>query len=158
MTQLAILLLRAALVVLGLGVLFGQIIVIPAIGRDLGEISARATTPSTVLGIAVAVCFQVVLVAIWLLLSMVRRGAIFSRRAFRWVDVIIAAGVVATALLLGFAALVYLEIEPPLDAPGLVLIALGAVVGGGAFVLLMVVMRGLLRSATSLQSELAEVV
>ena len=48
--------------------------------------------------------------------------------------------------------------EPPLDAPGLTAFALGGVICAAAFVLLMIVMRGLLRSATGLRSELAEVV
>jgi amino acid transporter len=158
MSTLAVLGLRVALVVLFLGTLLGEVVILPAIGRDLGGVSEQATVPYTVLAIAVGVCFQVVLVAIWLLLSMIRRGAIFSERAFRWVDVIIGAGIAATLLLLGIAVLIYLLIEPPLDAPGIVVIALGFVVASGAFVLLMVVMRGLLRSATNLQSELEEVV
>ena len=158
MTTVSIWLLRAALVVLALGTLVGQIVIIPAIGRDHGGISAAAPVPFTVLAIGVAVSFQVALVCTWALLSKIRRGAIFTKRAFRWVDVIIGAGVLATVLLLGIAVLVYLVIEPPLDAPGLVVIALGAAVGGGALVLLMVVMRGLLRSAADMQSELEEVV
>jgi hypothetical protein len=44
------------------------------------------------------------------------------------------------------------------DAPGLVLIGGGVAIGGAAFALLMVVMRGLLRSATMLRRELEEVV
>ena len=49
-------------------------------------------------------------------------------------------------------------LEPRLDAPGLVVLAGTAVLGAASFVALMVVMRGLLRSATTLQGELAEVV
>jgi hypothetical protein len=158
MSQIAILLLRLALVVLALGALVGQVVIIPAIGRDLGGISDQATVPFTIIGIGVAACFQVAIVGTWMLLSMIRRGAIFTTRAFRWVDLIIGAGVVAALLLLGLAVLTYVVIEPPLDAPGLVVMALGAALGGGAFVLLMFVMRGLLKNATNLQAELEEVV
>lgn len=42
--------------------------------------------------------------------------------------------------------------------PGVVLALGAAAIGGTAFVLLMVVMRGLLRTATELKSELDEVV
>lgn len=158
MRTLTIWALRAALVLLGAGTLVGQIVILPAIGRDLGEISTSATVPFTILAIAVAGCFEVALLATWVLLGMVGRDVLFATRAFRWVDTIIGAAAGAALLLLGIAILVYLEIEPPLDAPGLVVIALGAAVGGGAFVLLMFVMRGLLRKATELQAELDEVV
>lgn len=158
MASITTLALRAALIVLALGTVVGQVVILPAIGRDLGGIDERATVPFTVVAIAVALCFQLALVATWVLLGMVRRDAIFTPRAFRWVDVILGAGIAAAVLLLAIAVIVYVYIEPPLDAPGLVVIALGAAVGGGAFVLLMVVMRGLLRKATELQSELEEVV
>jgi hypothetical protein len=85
---------------------------------------------------------------------MVRRGAIFDERAFRWVDVITVAGLVAAVLVAALCAHVG-EID---DAPGLVLIGGGIGIGGVAFALLMVVMRGLLRSATVLRRELDEVV
>jgi hypothetical protein len=44
------------------------------------------------------------------------------------------------------------------DAPGLILVGGGIALAGAAFSLLMLVMRGLLRKATMLRSELAEVV
>lgn len=160
MSFVTILALRALIILLGLGALLGQIRVLPVFGFGIAadaELPALGV-PYTVVGIAIAACFQVALVAVWVLLSMVRRDAIFSEHAFRWVDVITAVGAVATILLLGLAAHLYYVVNPILDAPGLIAITGGAALFGAAFVLLMVVMRGLLRAATTLQSELAEVV
>jgi hypothetical protein len=160
MSALAILALRAFIVLVALGALLAQIVVVPTIGAgvvgdaELPELSV----PYSVAGIALVACVQVALLGIWALLSMVRRDAIFADRAFRWVDVIIGAGTVATALTLALAVHLYFVVEPILDAPGLIAITLGGTICGGAFVLLMVVMRGLLRRATSFRSELDEVV
>jgi len=51
-----------------------------------------------VLGIAALACVEVVLASRWVLHSMVRRGAIFDERAFRWVGVISVAGLVAAVI------------------------------------------------------------
>jgi hypothetical protein len=110
--------------------------------------------PYSVLGIAALACVEVVLASLWVLLSMVRRGAIFDERAFRWVGVISVAGLVAAVIVAALCAHVG-EID---DAPGLVLIGGGVAIGGAAFALLMVVMRGLSRSATMLKRELDDVV
>jgi hypothetical protein len=99
-------------------------------------------------------CVEVVLASRWVLLSMVRRGAIFDERAFRWVGVISVAGLVAAVIVAARCVHVG-EID---DAPGLVLIGGSVAIGGAAFALLMVVMRGLSRSATMLRRELDEVV
>lgn len=156
----AVLALRILLVITAVGVLLSQVVIIPLVTTSLADPS-RFDVGAFVYaaaGIAVGACIEVVLVAIWALLSRVGRGAIFSERAFRWVDAIIVAGSVATVIVVGIGAHIVLVVEPRLDAPGLVLIVLASVVGSATFVLLMLVMRGLLRSATSLQAELAEVV
>jgi hypothetical protein len=160
MSRLAILALRILLVLVVIGLLFAQIVVIPIVGLEFGEDfgSTGVGVFYTVVGIASVVCVEVALVAIWVLLSMVQRGAIFGERAFRWVDVIIGAGLAATALAIVGAVHMYFVVEPRLDAPGLIVLAGTAVLGAASFVALMVVMRGLLRSATNLQGELAEVV
>jgi hypothetical protein len=107
-------------------------------------------------GIAFAV------LAVWMLLTMVQRDAIFTSRAFRWVDVIIGASVVSTLLALGVAGhLATAEIPSPGDGMDVESALAAATVGvavGAAFAMLMVVMRSLLHKATSLQSEMAEVV
>jgi hypothetical protein len=93
---------------------------------------------------------------------MVQRDAIFTQRAFRWVDVIIGASVVATVLALGVAGhLAVAEIPSPddgMDVESALVAATAGVAVGAAFAMLMVVMRSLLRKATSLQREMAEVV
>lgn len=160
MSRLAILALRILLVLVTVGLLFAQIVVIPIASLEFGEAfgSQAVGIFYTVVGIASVVCVEVALVAIWVLLSMVNRDAIFSDRAFRWVDVIIGAGVVAMGLAIAVAVHMYFVVEPRLDAPGLIVLAGTGVLGAASFVALMIVMRGLLRSATALQGELAEVV
>ncbi|WP_309131357.1 DUF2975 domain-containing protein [Brevibacterium sp.] len=160
MSRIAILALRALVLLIGLGAVIVQIaLLFPVFTQTLAQ--ERDFTflplPIVVLGVALAVCVEAALIAIWALLSMVRRDAIFTQRAFRWVDVIIGAGLVATLLVGGFGILV-IGIALRDDAPGLIAIVGGVVVAGLAFVLLMIVMRGLLRNATAMRSELSEVV
>jgi hypothetical protein len=161
MSHVAILALRAIVLVIGLGAAIAQAAVLfPVFVQTLAQERDFTTVPVPLAALVVvlAACAEAALVSIWQLLSMVRRGAIFTQRAFRWVDVIIGAGVVATLVLAILAVFVFFVVVPLEDAPGLVAITGGAALCGAAFVLLMVVMRGLLRSATTLQSELAEVV
>ena len=117
---------------------------------------AYLVVPYSVAAILFIACGQVALLVVWRLLSMVGGGVIFTRSALRWVDVIIACGVVATAL----SAVVWIHMlgfVPGGGGPmGLYLVAV--VVAGLAFVLLMVVMRGLLESAIADRAELDEVI
>jgi hypothetical protein len=106
--------------------------------------------------ILVIACVQVALLAIWRLLSLVKSGVIFTRRALRWVDVITACAGVATVLSAG--VLFHLGVIVGVGGP---LVALGlpaCLAGGLAFVLLMVVMRGLLEAAIADRTELDEVI
>ncbi|MEV7866915.1 DUF2975 domain-containing protein [Streptomyces sp. NPDC088124] len=146
--------------------LFGQIVVVPTTAADEVdrfppyEPFAAPYVTVAVLGIA---CVQIALVATWMLLDMVSRDAIFTPRAFRWVDVIIGSSVVATLLALGVTGhLAVADIPSPYDDTMQAIGALGAAVvcvgAGAAFAMLVVVMRGLLRKATDLQTEIAEVV
>ncbi|MYS69852.1 DUF2975 domain-containing protein [Streptomyces sp. SID5926] len=152
----------AAGVLLGL---FGQIVVIPTTASDEADrfppYEPFAVPYATVAILGVA-CVQVALAAVWVLLGMVERDAVFSRRAFRWVDTVIGATVVATLLAFGVAVhLAVAEIPTPGDGMR-TLGALGAAVAcvgaGAAFAMLVVVMRGLLGKATALRGELARVV
>lgn len=160
MTGLTIGALRVLIAVIGAGALFAQIRIVPFVATGLSEDAGHPAwgVPLAVAGILAITCGQVVLVALWALLSQVRHGSIFTPRAFRWVDAMVASGVVATALTIAVCVLVAAVIEPPLDAPGLVAISGGFVILSAAFVLLVLVMRGLLRVATEMRSELAEVV
>jgi hypothetical protein len=161
MSNLAIIALRALIIITAAIALAGQFaILFPIAANDLAQERDYETIdlPLALIMFTLALAAEAILVSLWALLSMVRRGAIFSDRAFRWVDVIIWAGVVTTAVLAVLAVVLVLTVALPGDAPGLIVVSGGLVIAGTAFVLLMIVMRGLLRSATSLHSELAEVV
>jgi hypothetical protein len=154
-SQFVISALRAALVVMGLGALGLQVLIIVLIVMNAAE--ADPGDPGVlyaILGIATLACLELGLVAVWVLLGMVRRDAIFDERAFRWVSVITTAGLAATLPVAVFCAH-FGELD---DAPGMILIGGGVVLAGVSFALLMTVMRGLLRKATVLRRELDEVV
>lgn len=102
-----------------------MIILVVATQLTDSEVASFAV-PYAVLGIAAIGGVEVALVALWVLLSMVRRSAIFDERAFRWVDVISGAGLVAALLVAALCAHAG-EID---DAPGLILIGGGVAIGG----------------------------
>ncbi|MFT4219467.1 MAG: DUF2975 domain-containing protein [Microbacterium sp.] len=116
---------------------------------------AYLQAPGVVIGIVFTLCAQVVLLCVWSLLSLVGRDSIFSPRAFVWVDLSLAAVVVATLLVVGSLAL--LQAAPASGPSILILCLLGIVVGAGLS-LLIVVLRGLLRKAMQLEHDLSEVV
>ncbi|MBO8194182.1 DUF2975 domain-containing protein [Streptomyces oryzae] len=166
MHRLFIAALRAGIAAAILAGFFGQIVVIPTTAAnevDRFPPYAPFAAPYVTVAILGVACVQVALAATWMLLTMVRRDAIFTPRAFRWVDTIIGAAIVATLLALGVAGhLAVAEIPSP-NSDGMELIgatasALMCVGAGASFVMLVVIMRGLLRKATDLQTEIAEVV
>jgi hypothetical protein len=159
MNRFTVLALRVLLILLFLGGVLGQAWIIPQIAAGMARTYPEVSfleLPYSVLAMGTILCTQVVFVALWALLSKVKRGAIFTARAFRWVNAIIVAGIVATALPL--AVEIHLLAVVDAGPPAIVLLLTGVVVASAAFVLLMVVMRGLLHAATTLQDELAEVV
>ena len=158
MTLLAIRLLRVALVVLLLGSLLAQVLVpvyASQVATTFPEV-AYLVVPYSVAAILFIACGQVALLVVWRLLSMVDGGVIFTRRALRWVDVIIACAVVATVLSVG--VLVHMVRFVPGGGGPMGLYVSACIVGGLAFVLLMIVMRGLLVSAIADRTELDEVI
>jgi hypothetical protein len=158
MKKLARRLLRVALVVLLLGTLLAQVL-LPVFASEEARIFpevAYLAVPYSVAGILFFACVQVALVVVWRLLSLVEDGVIFTRRALRWVDVITACAAVATVLSAG--VLVHLLFVVGVGGPGVVLGLPACLAGGLAFVLLMVVMRGLLESAIADRTELDEVI
>lgn len=124
-------------------------------GRLFPEV-AYLVVPYSVAGIVFIGCGQVALLVVWRLLSMVNGRVIFTRRALRLVDVITACAAVATVLSL--VVLIHmLGFVPGGGGPIIYLVA--ASIGGGlAFVLLMIVMRGLLELAIADRTELDEVI
>lgn len=149
--------LRAFLVLLfGILVVF-QTLSLPGQFAHLAEESpdlAYLRWPLTAVSVYWVVCVQVVIVATWRLLTLVKHDRIFSDAALRWVDVIVWAVVAAWVVLLGvfgFFALTWNDPGAPLLL--LLLVVTVAVVG-----LLMVVMRALLRQATALRTDMEAVI
>lgn len=84
--------LRTVLVALLAGSLFVQTVMVALLAGDMeGGVLADRRVPIlliVVLGIGTA---QTVLVCVWRLVSMVRRGSVFSDGAFRYVHIVIGA-------------------------------------------------------------------
>ncbi len=158
MNKLVIGLLRVTLVVLLLGSVLAQVLVPVAasqVGATFPEV-AYLVDPYSVAAILFIACGQVALLVIWRLLSLVNGGVIFTRRALRWVDVITACAAVATVLSAG-VFIHMLGFVPGGGGPMSYYLAV-CVAGGLAFLLLMVVMRGLLESAIADRTELDETI
>ena len=98
-------------------------------------------------------CVQVILVCTWRLLTMVRDDEIFTEPALRWVDAILAAFAAAWVL----AAAVSLWAVWGGD-PGNALALFVVLLIAAAFGLVVVVLRELLRQATTLRTEMEAVI
>jgi len=154
--------LRVLLAIVFVALLAAQIRAVPGVLPDLTAPSLEQSfTRWTMLTVCVLglACVQVVLVCTWKLLTMVTRDRIFSASALPWVDAIVGATAVGWAMLLGAFVCAYYFIidevsdDPVLPALLLVLLLVGAVLG-----LLMVVMRALLRQATTLRTDMEAVI
>ena len=157
MNRLARRLLRVSLVVLLMGTVLAQVLM-PVFASEEGVIFPELTylvVPYSVAYILAIACGQVALLVVWRLLSMVDGRVIFTRRALRLVGVITACAAVATVLSAG--VLIHLLGFIGVHIPRVLWLA-ACVAGGLAFVLLMVVMRGLLESAIADRTELDEVI
>jgi hypothetical protein len=146
--------LRFLLVVLfGLLVVF-QVLSLPGQFAHLAEESpdlAPLRWPLTAVSVFCVLCAQVVVVATWKLLTLVERDRIFSEGASPWVDAIVWAIAAAWVALLGGVASTW-------DDPGLPLLLLLLLAGVAALGLLVVVMRALLRQATTLRTDMDAVI
>ncbi|MFF3691284.1 DUF2975 domain-containing protein [Streptomyces sp. NPDC002187] len=165
MHRFLVVVLQAGIVAAVLAGLFGQIVVIPTAAAD--EVDrfppyAPFAAPYVTVAIVGVACIQVALVAVWMLLTMVQRDAIFTMQAFRWVDVIIGSSIVATLLAIGVTGhLALADIPSPDDGMDVISALAAAIAGvavGASFAMLIVIMRSLLHKATDLQTEIAEVV
>jgi hypothetical protein len=115
---------------------------------------AHLRWPLTAFAVLELACVQVVIVATWKLLAMVETDRIFSEQALRWVDAIVRAIAVAWLLLLG----VFLYVGSTADDPGMPLLLFLLLVAGAVLGLLLVVMRALLRQATTLRTDMEAVI
>jgi hypothetical protein len=145
--------LLALRIVLGM-VLAGSLFVQVVVAADLvtgGEV-VDVPAPLAVFVVLGIVTLQVTTLCVWRLLTMVRRGTVFSHAAFRYVDGVVAA--VATASLLFFG--LGFALAPGDAAPGLVLLIGGAGLIVAGMALIVVVLRMLLAQAVARDQEAHE--
>ncbi|MGB2572518.1 DUF2975 domain-containing protein [Micromonospora citrea] len=110
--------------------------------------------PMTAVAVFWVLCVQVVIVSTWKLLTLVKNDRIFTETSLAWVDAIVWAIAAAWVVLLG----VFLYVGFRADDPGLPLLLFLMVVGVAVLGLLMVVMRALLRQATTLRTDMEAVI
>ena len=149
--------LQVFLVVLFAVLVLFQVMSLPGQFRHMAQEDpelAHLRWPATVVSIFWVLCIQVVIVATWRLLTMVKDDRIFSDASFGWVNVILGAIAAAWVVLVG----VFLYAGFSADDPGLPLLLFLLVVGVAVLGLLMVVMRALLRQATALRSDMEAVI
>ena len=154
--------LRVLLALVFVALVAGEIFAVPEMLPDLAEPSLEQSfmrwTMRTVLVLGL-LCVQVVIVCTWQLLTLVAHDRIFSASSLPWVNAIVWAVAVGWGMLCGAFVCAYYFIidevsdDPVLPALLLVLLLIGAVVG-----LLMVVMRALLRQATTLRADMEAVI
>ncbi|WP_328786938.1 MULTISPECIES: DUF2975 domain-containing protein [unclassified Streptomyces] len=153
--------LRAVLAVVLVGTALVQVLMVWALATD-PEDGTLPLTPMRVITILGMVAAQVALVCVWRLVTMVRRGTVFSPAAFRYVDGVIGA-IVAAALL--WFAVTAVNAPGQREDPGVTVImgGIGLAILGVALIVL--VLRMLLAQAvardveaTQLRAELDEVI
>ena len=154
MGKLAVGALRVVLVVVLVGTVVLQAGMVWAVvsGSDPedGSLPLTALRVITILGM---LSIQVVLVCVWRLVTMVRRGTVFSPAAFRYVDVMIGA-IVAAALV--WFAVTAVNAPGQRDDPGVTLIMGGVGVAILGVALMVLVLRMLLAQAVARDVEAAQ--
>ncbi|APU43682.1 MULTISPECIES: DUF2975 domain-containing protein [unclassified Streptomyces] len=143
--------LRGVLAVVLTGTVLVQASMVWALGNDPEE-GSLPLTPLRVITILGMVTAQVALVCVWRLVTMVRRGTVFSHAAFRYVDGVIWA-IVAAALL--WFAVTAINAPGQREDPGVTVImgGIGLAVLGVALIVL--VLRMLLAQAVARDGEAA---
>lgn len=163
MGKLTVRALRAVLVVVGAGTVFveASMLWVLVSGSD-PEDGTLPLTAFRVIAILGMVTVQVALVCVWRLVTMVRRGTVFSDAAFRYVDGLIGA-IVAAALL--WFAVTAVNAPGQRDDPGVTGIMAGIGVAILGVALIVLVLRMLLGQAVArdveaaqMQAELDEVI
>jgi hypothetical protein len=150
MGNLTVLALRLVLAVALAGSLFVQAVMVPLFWMDLDAAPAGVRVSLIVIVVLGIVTMQVTGVCVWRLLTMVRRGTVFSHAAFRYVDVVI--GAVAAASVLTFGIAVTLAPGEAV-APGVVLLICGLALVVAGVALIVLVLRMLLAQAVALDAE-----
>ncbi|WP_406728788.1 DUF2975 domain-containing protein [Streptomyces sp. GD-15H] len=165
MGHLTVLALRAVLAALLAGSVCVQALMVPLLASDLEGLDPDYThlrAPFLLIVVLGVVTAQVVLVCVWRLVTMARRGTVFSHAAFRYVHLVI--GAFVAAALLVFALGVILAPGEAV-APGIVLLLGGVGLAVLGVALIVLVLRMLLAQAvtrdveaTRMRAELAEVI
>jgi Protein of unknown function (DUF2975) len=143
--------LRAVLVLVLTGTVFVQAMMVLALATKPDD-GSLPLTPLRVITILGMVSVQVALVCVWRLVTMVRRGTVFSHAAFRYVDVVIGA-IVAAALV--WFAVTAINAPGQRDDPGVTLIMGGVGVAILGVALIVLVLRMLLAQAVARDGEAA---
>lgn len=161
MGELTVRALRAVLAVVLAGTVVIQASMVWAMATD-PEDGSLPLTPLRLLTILGMVSVQVALVCVWRLVTMVRRGTVFSHAAFRYVDVVIGA-IVAAALV--WFAVTAVNAPGQRDDPGVTVIMGGVGLAILGVALIVLVLRTLLAQAvardveaTRMRAELDEVI
>jgi hypothetical protein len=155
--QRAIVPLRICLVVLFGVLVVLQTLSLPGQFRYLAEEhpeDAHLRWPLTAIAVFLVLCVQVVVVATWKLLGLVSADRIFAPGSLVWVDAIVGAMAAAWLVFLG----IFLWVGFQADDPGVPLLLFLLLVGGAVLGLLMLVMRALLRQATTLRTDMDAVI
>ncbi|MFG3283217.1 DUF2975 domain-containing protein [Streptomyces sp. NPDC048111] len=158
--------LRSVIVALLGGSAFLQVVMAVLLFRGTGgfDDDAADVPRAGVLTIVVLViaCAEVVLMCVWRLATMARRGTVFSRSAFRYVDLVTGAFLTAAVLLWVLGAVLA---PGEAVAPGVVLLIGGMGLAVLGVALVVVVLRMLLHQAVArdveasqLKAELDEVI
>ncbi|GAB3159589.1 DUF2975 domain-containing protein [Micromonospora sonneratiae] len=115
---------------------------------------AHLRWPATAVAVFLVLCVQVVIVATWKLLTLVKNDRIFTEASLKWVDAIVWAIFAVWVVVL--SAFLYVGFNA--DDPGLPMLLLLILVAITVLGLLMVVMRALLRQATTLRTDMEAVI
>ncbi|RAS69057.1 hypothetical protein C8D87_1021135 [Lentzea atacamensis] len=115
---------------------------------------AHLRWPATIITVFWVVCVQVVVVATWKLLTLVRKDLIFTEAALKWVNVMVWAIAAGWVVLVG----VFLWVGFNADDPGLPMLLFLLTTGVTVVGLVMIVMRALLQRATTLRSDMEAVI
>ncbi|RKT56658.1 DUF2975 domain-containing protein [Saccharothrix australiensis] len=149
--------LRVFLVLLfGVLVMF-QVLSLPGQFRHMAQESpehAYLRWPLTAITVFWVLCVQVVVVCTWKLLTLVKKDRIFTEASLVWVDAIVWSITAAWLVLVGVLLYVGFTADDP-GAPVLLFLMTIVVTVLG---LLMVVMRALLRRATTLRADMEAVI
>jgi hypothetical protein len=110
--------------------------------------------PSTIVSVFWVVCVQVVIVATWKLLTLVRKDLIFTEAAIKWVNVMVWAIAAGWVVLVG----VFIWVGLNADDPGVMVLFFLFTTAVSVIGLVLVVMRALLQRATTLRSDMESVI